>query len=141
MTLFSSYLPPLLGGAMIGLAAGGLRFFANEIAGISGIARAAVTGPRRGWCLAFVAGLLGAGLVAGRAGGAQAIAGLEHVSLGLLLIAGLCVGLGTGLGNGCTSGHGICGLARFSPRSLVAVLTFMATAALTVFLMRHVVQS
>ena len=59
------------------------------------------------------------------------------VGIGGALLAGLCVGVGTGLGNGCTSGHGVCGLARLSPRSLAATLTFMATAGLTVFVVRH----
>lgn len=125
--------PALLGGALIGLAAGVLRLGSGHIAGISGILRLSIRGPERGWQLAFLAGTLIAGGVAAQHGGAALAAGLERTSLPLLAAGGLLVGLGTGLGNGCTSGHGICGLARFSKRSLAAVMTFMACAAIVVF--------
>ncbi len=125
--------PALLGGALIGLAAGVLRLGSGHIAGISGILRLGIRGPDRGWQLAFLAGTLIAGAAAAAHGGAALASGLERSSLPMLGAAGLLVGLGTGLGNGCTSGHGICGLARFSRRSLAAVMTFMACAALVVF--------
>lgn len=122
---------------MIGLASGGLYLLAGEIAGITGIARIALNGPARGWAAAFVAGMLVAGLAARQLAGAELLAGIEKSSPALLVAAGLLVGIGTDLGNGCTSGHGVCGLSRFSRRSLVAVLVFMATAALTLFAVRH----
>lgn len=125
---------PLAGGALIGLAAGLLRLATGQIAGISGIVREGLRGPERRWQLAFIAGMLIAGLLAAVLGGNRLSAGLERASLPGLAIAGLLVGLGTGLGNGCTSGHGICGLARFSKRSAVAVATFMITAAVVVYL-------
>lgn len=127
---------PLAGGALIGLSAGLLRLGTGRIAGISGILRLGIRGPDRGWQLAFLAGLLAAGAAAAWRSGPALAAGLEKASLPMLLAGGLLVGLGTGLGNGCTSGHGICGLARFSRRSLASVVIFMATAALVVFLRR-----
>ncbi len=127
---------PLAGGALIGLSAGLLRLGTGQIAGISGIVRRAIRGPERGWQLAFLAGVLAAGAMAAWRSGEQLAVGLERASLPMLVAAGLLVGLGTGLGNGCTSGHGICGLARLSKRSLLAVPTFMAAAALMVFVRR-----
>ncbi len=127
---------PLAGGALIGLSAGLLRLGTGHIAGISGILRLGVRGPERGWQLAFLIGLLAAGLVSAWHSGARVAAGLERSSLPALIVGGLLVGLGTGLANGCTSGHGICGLARFSRRSLVSVAIFMAAAALTVLVRR-----
>lgn len=134
--MFEPFLLPLLGGVMIGLAAGGLYLLLGEIAGITGIVRSAMSGPDRTWQLAFIAGLLLAGAVASFTP-ADYAAGLEGISIPVLLVAGLLVGIGTDLGNGCTSGHGVCGLSRFSKRSLIAVATFMATAAITVFIVRH----
>lgn len=127
----------LLGGVMIGLASGGLYLLAGEIAGVTGILRSAFSGPARGWRVAFVSGLLAAGLGWSLMSQAPATAGLEGQPVVQLIIAGLLVGVGTDLGNGCTSGHGVCGLSRLSPRSLVAVLVFMAAAAATVFIIRH----
>jgi uncharacterized membrane protein YedE/YeeE len=130
----------LVGGALIGLATALLLLGAGKIAGISGILGRAVF-PARGdldWRLAFLVGLpLGAWL-ASRATGDAAGFAIAH-SPPLLAVAGLLVGIGTQLGNGCTSGHGVCGIARGSPRSIVATLTFMATAAATVFVVRHLV--
>jgi uncharacterized membrane protein YedE/YeeE len=125
------------GGALIGLASVALLAFNGRIAGISGILGGLLSAPGdRPWRLAFLAGLpLGAGIVAGLT------AGLPQVIQGsswLLVMAGLLVGLGTRLGSGCTSGHGICGLARRSPRSLVATLTFIAAGMLTVLVVRQV---
>lgn len=125
------------GGALIGLAAGGLYLTTGRIAGVSGIfGDAFLRGPGV-WRWLFVAGLVTAGL------GARLLNLPLPSSLGsptvLLVIAGLLVGFGTRLSNGCTSGHGVCGLARLSPRSLVAVVVFMTTAAITVFITHHAV--
>ena len=125
------------GGVLIGLAAGGFHLATREIAGISGIVRGAMTGPGRGWKLAFLAGLLATGVIASLLGVNSYAQGIEGEAVLHLVPAGLLVGLGAGIGNGCTSGHGVCGLARLSPRSLTAVATFMLTAALTTFVARH----
>lgn len=144
--MFEPFILPLLGGVLIGLAAGGLYLFAGEIAGITGIARVAMNGPRstidkgwatRGWAVTFIAGLVAAGLAARLVAGPGLASGIEASTPAMLLGAGLLVGIGTDLGNGCTSGHGVCGLSRFSPRSLAAVGTFMFFAALTVLAIRH----
>ena len=132
----SSLIEPLAGGALIGLAAGLLRLGTGHIAGISGILRLGVRGADRGWQMAFLGGLLLAGLVAAAQAGPRLAAGLEKASIPALILGGLLVGIGTGLGNGCTSGHGICGLARFSRRSLAAVAVFMGMAFLTVLVRR-----
>jgi uncharacterized membrane protein YedE/YeeE len=130
-------LSALLGGAMIGLAATLLLLSLGRIAGISGILAGGLgpSGTDRSWRLAFLAGLLAPGLVLVVVG---QVPDFTFVAGGpLLLIAGLLVGFGTRLGSGCTSGHGVCGLARLSSRSLVAVLTFMAAGFVTVAILRH----
>jgi uncharacterized membrane protein YedE/YeeE len=129
----------LIGGLLIGCAADLLLLINGRIAGISGILGGVFinsSSTERDWRLAFIVGLIaGAGLYALFANGLP----LQlQASAPVLVIAGLLVGLGTRLGSGCTSGHGVCGLARRSPRSLAATLLFMVTAALTVFLTRHV---
>ena len=129
----------LLGGILIGLASAGLLLADGKIAGISGILGRSlfpVSGDL-GWRLAFLAGLpIGAWLTARVSPGTSEFAITGNT---LLLVAGgLLVGFGTQLGSGCTSGHGVCGLARGSRRSLVATVTFMASAAITLFLARHV---
>lgn len=127
----------LLGGALIGLSAVALMLVLGRIAGISGILAGALglSGGDRRWTVAFVAGLLAPGLALAAAG---AVPDIRFVAgPPLLLVAGLLVGFGTRLGSGCTSGHGVCGLARLSPRSLVAVLSFMAAGFVTVALLRH----
>ena len=129
----------VIGGALIGLAAVLLLALNGRIAGISGILGGLITSTGRGdrfWRCAFIFGLLaGAGLYALTCGGLP----LELQAHGsTLLVAGLLVGVGTRLGSGCTSGHGVCGLARRSPRSLLATMIFMGAAALTVFLTRHI---
>ena len=120
------------GGALIGLSASWLLLAKGRIAGISGIV-GGLLGPKNehtGWRLAFVVGLLAGGaLLVGAM--PETIAVAEGRSIGVMAVAGLLVGYGTRLGNGCTSGHGICGLTRFSARSGVATLTFMATGALS----------
>ena len=131
----------LAGGALIGLAAFVLMLFHGRIAGISGIVGGLLT-PRAGdvaWRAAFVIGMLGGAAVLAAAGFAPVLR--DRPGLGIIILAGLLVGFGTRLGSGCTSGHGVCGLARLSPRSLAATLVFMASAALVVFVMRHVLGS
>lgn len=127
----------LAGGLLIGAAAAVLLLFNGRIAGISGIfGRLVVLDPGpRGWRLAFVTGLLLPAVAASLAGWMRAppLPG----GYALLAVAGLITGVGTGLASGCTSGHGVCGLANLSVRSLVATGIFMAVAALTVFVGRH----
>jgi uncharacterized protein len=133
-----TWLLSLAGGVLIGLASGGLYLLAGEIAGITGILRRAFAGPQRGWRLAFLGGMIAAALGwVLLADVSAATAGLKDLSLPVLVGAGLLVGIGTDLGNGCTSGHGVCGLSRLSPRSLVSVLVFISVAVLTVWLLRH----
>jgi uncharacterized membrane protein YedE/YeeE len=126
------------GGALIGLATAGLLLALGRIAGISGILGGALAAERGefAWRLAFLAGLpLGAWLATLSTGDLHGFAITAQPAL--LAAGGLLVGFGTQLGSGCTSGHGVCGLARGSPRSLAATAIFMATAAATVFVVRH----
>lgn len=127
----------LLGGAMIGLSAVLLMLSLGRIAGISGILGGALgpQGTDRPWRLAFLAGLLAPGFVLVLLGVKPQVDFVAGTPL--LVLAGLLVGFGTRLGSGCTSGHGVCGLARLSQRSLVAVLTFMAAGFVTVGVLRH----
>ncbi|MCY1035594.1 YeeE/YedE family protein [Corallococcus sp. BB11-1] len=135
----ASLILPLLGGALIGLSASLLLWLNGRIAGVSGIAGGVFGAARgdRGWRLAFLAGLLGGGLLL-RFAWPGTLGAPPVSSPWWLVVAGLLVGVGTRLGNGCTSGHGVCGISRGSRRSVVATLTFMATAILTVFVVRHV---
>ena len=126
----------LLGGALIGLAATVLYVGNGRIAGISGILNHALERrDERGWRIAFLAGLIAAAAAWFAFSDDVARSGFP---LPWLIAAGLLVGFGTRLGNGCTSGHGICGLARLSMRSLLAVLAFMASGIATVYVLRHV---
>ena len=122
-----------LGGLMIGIAVAVLLLFNGRIAGISGIFANMFT-KQSGWRIAFIAGLAGAPWIY------RLFAGQPDVVIAadypLLIAAGLLAGFGTRLGNGCTSGHGICGMARLSKRSFAAVAVFMVTAFLTVWLMK-----
>jgi hypothetical protein len=128
----------LAGGMLIGLAAAMLLLLSGRVAGISGIV-GGLLAPRRddlAWRIAFIAGLL-------LAPPAMAMLGWKvlpriDAGFGTLIVAGLLVGAGTSYGSGCTSGHGVCGLSRLSPRSLVATLAFMAAGMATVFVARHV---
>jgi uncharacterized membrane protein YedE/YeeE len=131
----SSILIALAGGGLIGLAAS-IAWIANgRIAGVSGtLARVMDEDRERGFRIAFLVGLLATGVIAHLV--SPGALGASPRSLPVLAIAGLLVGLGTTWANGCTSGHGVCGLSRGSPRSLVAVATFMLTAAITVALVR-----
>lgn len=128
------------GGALIGLSAVLLLLFSSRIAGITGLIRR--LSPPHGEnrtleAATFVAGLVAAAVAWPRITG-QAIVQTVSGNIPLLVAAGLLVGFGSAWGNGCTSGHGVCGLARFSPRSFAAVLVFMAVAIATVFVTRHV---
>lgn len=116
---------------MIGVASAVLLLTHGQIAGISGILGGLLRGDQRdrGWRAAFVGGLLTAGLIGSLV--APGAIGAQLRSLPVLAIAGLLVGYGTQMGRGCTSGHGVCGVARLSVRSLVAVATFMLTGAIT----------
>ena len=135
--------PALAGGVLIGVAAALMIALLGRIAGISGIVghllqAATWRSPQQwAWRLAFVVGMLAAPLLW------QLFAPLPQVEMPrnplVIVAAGLLVGLGTRLGSGCTSGHGVCGLSRLSLRSLAATLVFMVTGALTVFVMRYVV--
>lgn len=128
----------MAGGILIGLATALLLLANGRIAGISGILGGLLR-PARGdtaWRLAFLLGLFVAPL-AWLAMGAMPPAQIDH-SPALLTASGLLVGIGTRFGSGCTSGHGVCGIARLSPRSLVATACFLAAAFVTVFVTRHV---
>jgi uncharacterized membrane protein YedE/YeeE len=132
-----SPLTALSGGVLIGLAAAILALFNGRIAGISGIV-AGLLRPRPGetaWRAAFIAGLVAAPWLF------RIIAPLPEIYIAAswptLIIAGLLVGIGTRYGSGCTSGHGICGLSRLSPRSLAATVSFMLAGFVSVFVMRH----
>ena len=139
--MFNSLGLPLLGGALIGAAVAMMALLDGRIAGISGIVgglvRPAGTGDAA-WRIAFIGGMIAAPALY-----ARAVGGVPEVtvasSIPLLVVAGLLVGFGTSLGSGCTSGHGVCGIARLSPRSIVATAVFMAAGLATVFLARHVV--
>ncbi|MFM8356266.1 MAG: YeeE/YedE family protein [Gammaproteobacteria bacterium] len=129
--------PALAGGILLGLAAAALALANGRVLGISGIIGGLLRPERAevAWRLTFLLGLLLAPALY------VAVATLPtpviQADTPTLIVAGLLVGLGTRYGAGCTSGHGVCGLARRSPRSLVATLTFMAAGFITVFLLRH----
>lgn len=133
----ASFLPALAGGVLIGAAALLLLLFNGRIAGISGIVAGLVApnATQVGWRAAFVIGLLGGGLAASLLAPASFGPPLVR-SQALWLVGGLLVGVGARMSGGCTSGHGVCGLGRLSPRSIVATTTFMATGAITVFVLR-----
>lgn len=127
-----------IGGALIGLSAVLLALFTGRIAGISGIF-AGLINPQtsdRAWRAAFIAGLIAAPVVATLVGYAVPAPQMP-ASYITIVIGGLLVGFGTRLGSGCTSGHGICGIARLSPRSIVATGVFMAAAIVVVALTHH----
>ena len=129
----------LIGGALIGIAAALMLLADGRIAGISGILGGVLT-PRKGdtlWRVVFLVSLIfGAWLLPFVQG--RALAVYADNPWWITVLAGVLVGYGTRLGNGCTSGHGVCGIARFSTRSIVATLTFIASAMITVYFVRHV---
>jgi uncharacterized membrane protein YedE/YeeE len=126
----------LLGGLLIGSASALLLLGNGRIAGISGILGTTLKGEDFSG-LPFLVGLIGLPALYSLTFGAPAIT--VTASAPLLLVGGLLVGFGTRLGSGCTSGHGVCGMSRLSPRSLVATGTFMAVAGVTVFVTRHLI--
>ncbi len=128
-----------VGGALIGLAAIMLLFFNGRIAGMSGIIAGVLT-PKSNdtlWRLVFVAGLLSGALLI-RLMYPQAMAIEIDVSNAAVLLGGILVGIGTRVGNGCTSGHGVCGVGRLAPRGIVASSVFFLTAMATTYIVRHV---
>ncbi|MCH4563444.1 MULTISPECIES: YeeE/YedE family protein [Halomonas] len=140
----------LVGGVLIGLSATWLMATLGRIAGISGIIGNLITVRPKGdsaWRLTFLLGLisgpivlmlLGGGL-GNVAGSPDGVVGEPAGGVAAMLVAGVLVGAGTGLGSGCTSGHGVCGLSRLSVRSMVATVTFLVTAIVTVFVVRHLI--
>jgi hypothetical protein len=134
--LFSLW-PALAGGLLIGLSAAALMALNGRILGISGITAGALglTAAERGWRRAFLAGLGLGGLSLGLFA-PQTLQVEQAKSLPLYLLAGLLVGYGVRLSGGCTSGHGVCGLSRLSPRALLATLSFMGSAMLTVWVVK-----
>ncbi|EPN4795923.1 MULTISPECIES: YeeE/YedE family protein [Vibrio] len=123
----------LLGGIIVGVSAITLMLFTGKTAGISGILNGAVESADRVWRIVFLIAMVLGGLFAVYVLGGH-VPDQYSGDLILVIVAGLLVGVGTRIGNGCTSGHGICGIGRFSIRSVVATCTFMATAMLTVLL-------
>ena len=132
-------LQSLFGGALIGLSAVLLMALHGRIAGMTGILSGIIPplAPDWQWRAAFLAGAIVAPILFLVAGGQVVFD--APVSTGALIIGGVLVGIGVNFGNGCPSGHGICGIARLSPRSIVAVPTFMATAFVTVYVTRHLI--
>ena len=127
-----------IGGALIGLAVTLLMLLNGRLAGISGVMGDLLEPGTlfKGWRVAFLAGLIAAPLLAKAAGYAYSAPRMPESWL-IVVGAGLLVGVGTRMSNGCTSGHGICGIARISPRSIVATLVFMIVAAIVVWITRH----
>jgi uncharacterized membrane protein YedE/YeeE len=131
----STVLAALGGGALIGASASLILLAYGGVAGISNIVASLIRpGGANSWRLGFIVGLVAAGLFAAVA--YPGAVGTTPVSLPLVAIGGLLVGIGSRVGNGCTSGHGVCGIARFSQRSIAATITFMAVAIVTVAVVR-----
>ena len=142
ITAMESFTPiaSTLGGLLIGIAAAGLLMFHGRIAGISGIAGGVFRQRQPGdtaWRIMFLVGLFMAGVAWSFFRPEDYAFGIERSTVALI-IAGLAVGVGTQIGSGCTSGHGVCGIGRLSKRSTVATVTFMTTAAITVFIVNEV---
>jgi uncharacterized membrane protein YedE/YeeE len=140
MTEFTPWLS-LLGGSLIGLAAILLMASHGRIAGMTGILAGLVPPFSQdwGWRAAFLTGAIGAPALIVGFGGPSAVPFESPVPGPWLILGGLIVGVGVYFGSGCTSGHGVCGMARLSPRSIAATLVFMASTAATVFIVRHVI--
>jgi len=131
----------MLGGALIGLSAAILLLFNGRIAGISSIMNGVFKSPKNemGWRSAFLAGLI-AGALLFQFIAPDFITPRQGYPLWLLAVGGFLVGVGTRLGSGCTSGHGICGIANLSWRSIYATLTFMSSGFITVYLIKHALE-
>lgn len=133
-----NWITALFGGVLIGLSATLLLAFNGRIAGISGMVNGAITFTHKQvWRWMFILGMLLGGIIY-EYGLAPQPTSTSTFAPWAMIVGGFLVGFGTRMGSGCTSGHGVCGLGRLSLRSLVAVLTFLITAILTVFVMRHV---
>ena len=134
---------PIIGGALIGLASAILYAFQGRVAGISGIVGGSLRGEELNWRLPFLIGLVASAALGVSMstlwGQADPFVNTAPRNLITFACAGFIVGVGTRLGNGCTSGHGVCGMARGSKRSISAVLTFMATGVVTATLAQHVI--
>ena len=128
----------LIGGMLIGLSVSVMLLFSGKIAGISGIVGGILSPAQNDtqWRLLFLGGLLAGGLLVGFSSSHVFAIEIERSWVALIL-AGLLVGFGSRFGSGCTSGHGVCGISRFSPRSLVATMTFISTGALVVYIVNH----
>lgn len=136
--MFDTYLLPLLGGLLIGFAAGLLLLFNGKIFGVSGIVGGVIS-PQKGetaWKIAALVGLVLGGMLMGLFG-FEVFSSLPAPPMPILVASGLLVGFGSRLGNGCTSGHGVCGVARFSPRSIAATALFTVAGMLSVLLIRN----
>jgi len=133
-------LSALAGGALIGLAASLLLALDGRVAGISGIVGGLLDRETKDkdWRGAFVGGLFVGGLAIAFVARGAITPSVPAPPVALTIVAGLLVGVGTQIGNGCTSGHGVCGISRLSKRSIVATMTFMAVALVTTFIVRHV---
>jgi len=140
MNQLTPYLSALLGGVYIGLAALWLMWANGRIAGISGILGGLLRFDKDEffWRAAFLLGLIISPWIYSRVSGEQIFV-YDATPIGTAVIAGLLVGVGTQIGNGCTSGHGVCGISRFSIRSIIATITFMLAGVITVYVMRHLV--
>ena len=132
---------PIIGGVLIGLAASGVLYFLGRIAGVSGVAKGLVswTTPHsdRAWRILFLLGIIVGGYVVMQMY-PERLGNMQSISLARLLPGALLVGFGTAMANGCTSGHGVCGLGRKSGRSFVAIILFLTSAVVTTYLLLHV---
>jgi uncharacterized membrane protein YedE/YeeE len=136
-----AYTTPLIGGLLIGATAVALMFLLGRIAGIAGIVWGAVSAqPDNAWRWMFIVGLLLGPVLYHQLTGAP-FPPASELPWWQAVAGGLLVGFGVKLGSGCTSGHGVCGIGRLSPRSLVATLTFMATGIITVYVIRHLLEA
>lgn len=126
--MLEQFIAPVVGGLIIGVAASAMLVLKGRVAGISGVLGGVLRGDKEPWRFAFLIGLLAGGFVLSLLAPAV-FAAPAGVSLTFVVVAGLLVGVGTQMGGGCTSGHGVCGIGRLSPRSIVATLTFMAAGA------------
>ena len=135
----NDYILALMGGALIGISVSLMLLWNGRVTGISGIVYTAAVNPTKGdrdWRWSFIAGMLGGGLLL-QIIYPKAFDGSLPSAHWTLVVGGLLVGFGTVLGNGCTSGHGVCGISRLSPRSLLATITFMGAGILSVYIFRQ----